>query len=174
VYADPWIRLRRDEIERRGGTRGTYAVVERKDFALVIPAENGGFHLVEEFRYPIGRRTWSFPQGGFPHGETGTMEELAALELAQETGFRAKALTLLGALSTAHGMTSQWGHYYLATNLVPGEPDREPEEEDMRQDWVKRADFEDMVRAGRVTDNSTLAAYSLLLMGERRGEVRLD
>jgi len=173
VYADPWIRLRRDEIERRDGGRGTYAVVERADFALVIPAENGGFHLVEEFRYPLGRRGWSFPQGGFPHGEDGTPDELAALELAQETGLRAGKLTSLGYLSTAHGMASQYGYYYLATELAPGSPDREPEEQDMRQAWVDRAEFEAMIRDGRIVDDSTLAAYALLMIAERRGEVRL-
>jgi 8-oxo-dGDP phosphatase len=173
VYSDPWIRLRKDEIERSDGVRGTYAVVEREDFALVIPAENGGFHLVEEYRYPIGRRTWSFPQGGFPHGQTGTPGELAELELAQETGLRAGKLTALGSLSTAHGMTSQWAHYFLATDLVPGSPDREPEEQDMRQDWVGRAVFEEMIRGGRVTDNATLAAYALLMIAERRGDVQL-
>jgi 8-oxo-dGTP pyrophosphatase MutT (NUDIX family) len=173
VYADPWILLRKNEIERGDGARGTYAVVERQDFALVIPAENGGFHLVEEYRYPIKRRSWSFPQGGFPHGETGTMDELAALELAQETGLRAGKLTRLGTLSTAHGMTSQWAHYFLATDLASGPPDREPEEQDMRQAWVPRAEFEEMVRDGRVVDNSTLAAYALLLVAERRGDIEL-
>ena len=63
VYEDDWMRLRRDEIERRDGSRGTYAFVQKPHFALVIPAEDDGFHMVEEYRYPIGRRTWSFPQG---------------------------------------------------------------------------------------------------------------
>ena len=80
VYEDNWMRLRRDDIERRDGVRGTYAFIEKRDFALVIPAERGGFHLVEEYRYPIGRRSWSFPQGGWPHGESGEPEELARLE----------------------------------------------------------------------------------------------
>jgi len=173
VYSDRWIRLRRDEIERTDGSRGTYAVIDRADFALVIPAEKGGFHLVEEFRYPIGRRTWSFPQGGFPHGQTGTLEELAALELAQETGLRAGSLTPLGAASIAHGMCSQFGHYFLATELVPGPPDREPEEQDMRQAWVERAEFEQMVRHGLIVDNSSLSAYALLQIAERRGDIKL-
>src|SRR6266581_746633 len=120
VYEDNWMRLRRDQIERRDGSRGTYAFVQKRDFALVIPAEDGGFHLVEEYRYPIGRRSWSFPQGGFPHEASGTPEELAALELAQETGLRAGKLTQLGRLSTAHGMCSQYGYYFLATSLTPG------------------------------------------------------
>src|ERR1700722_20594016 len=67
VYADQWLTFRRDETERNDGARGTYAFVEKRNFALIIPAENGGFHLVEEYRYPLGRRGWSFPQGGFPH-----------------------------------------------------------------------------------------------------------
>jgi 8-oxo-dGDP phosphatase len=173
VYTDPWIRLRKDDIERSDGSRGTYAVVERANFALIIPAENGGFHLVEEFRYPVRRRSWSFPQGGFPNGTTGTPAELARLELAQETGLRAGRLTHLGALTTAHGMTTQYGEYFLATDLVPGPPDREPEEIGMRQDWVSRGEFEEMTRDGRITDDSTLAGYALLLLAERRGEINL-
>ena len=170
VYQDQWMRLRKDEIERRDGSRGTYAVVDRADFALVIPAENGGFHLVEEYRYPVGRRGWSFPQGGFPAGTSGTPEELAALELAQETGLRAARLTRLGFLHAQHGMSSQGGHYFLATGLTAGPPDREPEEQDMRQEWVPRDQFDEMVRDGRIMDDSTLAAYALLLLAERRGE----
>ena len=38
---------------------------------------------------------------------------------------------------------------------------------------LTRADFEAMTRDGRVVDTSTLAAYALLLMAERRGEVTL-
>jgi 8-oxo-dGTP pyrophosphatase MutT (NUDIX family) len=173
VYADPWVRLRRDEIERRDGSKGTYAVIDRADFALVIPAENDGFHLVEEYRYPLGRRGWSFPQGGFPHGECGAPDELAALELAQETGLRAGKLTSLGYLATAHGMASQYGYYFLATELTAGPPDRELEEQDMRYAWVDRAEFEAMTRDGRIVDDSTLAAYALLMIAERRGDVRL-
>jgi 8-oxo-dGTP pyrophosphatase MutT (NUDIX family) len=167
VYQDAWMRLRRDEIERRDGSRGTYAFVEKADFALVIPAENDGFHLVEEYRYPIRRRTWSFPQGGFPHGQAGSPEELARLELAQETGLRAGRLTKLGFLHCAHGITSQGGHFFLATELEPGSPDRESEEQDMRQAWVPRARFEEMIAEGVITDDSTLAAYALLLIQER-------
>ncbi len=39
----------------------------------------------------------------------------------------------------------------------------------MRQEWVPRARFEDMIRDGRITDDSTVAAYALLLMSERMG-----
>jgi 8-oxo-dGDP phosphatase len=173
VYSDNWTRLRRDEIERSDGSRGTYAVVQRDNFALVIPAENGGFHLVEEYRYPLGRRGWSFPQGGFPQGQDGTPEELARAELAQETGLRAGRLARLGTLAVAHGMSNQYGEHWLATELTQGEPDLEPEELGLRCGWVTRAEFEAMIRDARIVDTSTLAAYALLLMAERRGELDL-
>ena len=167
VYEDNWMRLRRDQIERRDGSRGTYAFVQKRDFALVIPAEKDGFHLVEEYRYPIGRRTWSFPQGGFPPGESGEPEDLARLELAQETGLRARELVRLGYLHGSHGTSSQAGHYFLATGLSPGPAEREREEQDMRQAWVSRARFEEMISEGLITDDSTVAAYALLLLRER-------
>ena len=168
VYEDPWLRLRRDEIERRDGSRGTYTFVEKPDYAVVIPAEDDGFHLVEEYRYPIGRRTWSFPQGGWPSGQTGGPAELARLELSQETGLRAGVLARLGFLHCAHGFSSQGGYFFVATELEPGPPEREHEEQDMRQAWLPRARFEEMIGEGLITDASTLAAYALLLMSERR------
>jgi 8-oxo-dGTP pyrophosphatase MutT (NUDIX family) len=174
VYADQWITLRRDETERRDGFRGSYAYVQKRNFALIIPAENGGFHLVEEYRYPLGRRGWSFPQGGFPHDESGTAEELARLELAQETGLRAARLTHLGTVAAAHGMTNQYGEYFLATGLTPGPSDLEPEELDLRHEWVPRDVFEEMISDRRIVDDSTLAAYTLLLLAERRGDIDLS
>jgi 8-oxo-dGTP pyrophosphatase MutT (NUDIX family) len=158
--------LRRDEIERSDGTRGTYAVVEKPDFAVVIPADSGRFCLVEEYRYPVRRRAWAFPQGAFPGRATGDPEDLARLELAQETGLRARELTLLGFLHSSHGTTGQGFHAYLATDLTEGAPDREPEEQDMLHRWVSRDEFKDMIRTGMITDDSTVAAYSLLVLHE--------
>jgi len=174
VYSDQWTVLRRDEIERADGARGAYAVIERADFALVVPAENGGFHLVEEYRYPLQRRGWSFPQGTFPKGQTGTPEELARTELAQETGLRAGKVTRLGRFAIAHGMTSQYGEHWLATDLTQGETDLEPEEIGMRHEWVSRKEFELMISDGRIIDSSTVAAYGLVLLAERRDELKLS
>ena len=37
----------------------------------------------------------------------------------------------------------------------------------MRQAWVPRARFEEMIGEGAITDDSTVAAYALLLLYER-------
>lgn len=169
IYEDSWMALRRDEIERRDGSRGTYAVVDKPDFALVIAMDADRFCLVEEYRYPVQRRTWAFPQGAFPGRDSGDPEDLARLELAQETGLRARDLTLLGYLHSSHGTSGQGFHVYLATGPTPGRPDREPEEQDMRQCWVSRREFKTMILNGTITDDSTVAAYALLLLHEENG-----
>lgn len=166
VYRNPWLSLREDEIERADGSRGIYSVIDSPDFAVVIPMENDGFHLVEQYRYPVQGRYWEFPSGAFPQGVTGTPEELAAAELGQETGFTAGRLEHLGYLHCAKSMTGQGFHVFLATDLTPGETRRELEEQDMRQQWFPRGEVERMIREGVITDDSTLAAYLLLRMRE--------
>ena len=106
-------------------------------------------------------------RAGSRTGRRASPEELARLELAQETGLRARVLVKLGYLHSAHGISSQGGHYFLATGLEPGPPEREAEEQDMRQAWVPRARFEEMISEGAITDDSTVAAYALLLLSER-------
>ncbi|ONH29133.1 hypothetical protein BL253_17095 [Pseudofrankia asymbiotica] len=54
VYENPWMRVREDAIVRTGGVEGIYGVVEKPDFALVIPMDAGGVWLVEQHRYPVG------------------------------------------------------------------------------------------------------------------------
>jgi hypothetical protein len=56
---------------------------------------------------------------------------------------------------------------FLATELTAGVPAREHEEQDMLHSWIPRAGFEAMIRDGQIKDDSTLAAYALLLLYER-------
>lgn len=167
VYRNPWLSLREDQIERMDGSRGIYSVIDRPDFAVIIASENGGFHLVDQYRYPISGRYWEFPQGCFPDWREVEPVELAHRELAEETGLRARSMTNLGHLFGWHGASGQAFNVFLATELEHGAPDREIEEQDMRHRWFSRAEFERMIRDGHIKDNSTLAAYMLLLLHER-------
>jgi 8-oxo-dGTP pyrophosphatase MutT (NUDIX family) len=162
VYRNPWIRVREDGVELADGTTGIYGVVEKPHFGLVVPAERDGFWLVEQFRYPLGRRVWEFPQGTWTAGEGGTAEELARAELEEETGLRAAELRHLGHLDLAPGLMTQEFDVWLATDLTQGPPRREATEADMREEWVSEEELRAMIREGRFTDSPSLAAYTLL------------
>jgi 8-oxo-dGTP pyrophosphatase MutT (NUDIX family) len=165
VYRNAWTRVREDVIELPDGSTGVYGVVERPDFALVLPAAHDGFWLVEQYRYPIARRTWEFPQGTWSHGSDGTPEELARAELAEETGLRAARVDHLGRLDLAPGLMTQRFDVWLATGLTAGPTAREPSEADMRTAFVPEAELRAMIAGGRFTDGPSLAAFSLLLLG---------
>ena len=156
--------LREDDIRRPDGSTGIYAVVDKPTYALVIPRDGDRFHLVEQFRYPLGLRRWEFPQGTAPDREHLDPAALAARELREETGLRADAMTTLGQLDVAAGMSSQRGWVFLATGITEGEHEREHEEQDMHSEWFTRAAVERMIRDGEITDAQSIAGWALFLL----------
>ena len=164
VYRNPWIRVREDDVVRDDGSTGVYGVVEKPHFGLVIPAERDGFWLVEQFRHPVGRRSWEFPQGTWTAGDDGTAEELGRAELAEETGLRAAELRHLGHPDLAPGLSTQEFDIWVATGLTSGPTAREATEADMRTAFFAEAELRTMVRDGRLTDGPSLAGYALLLL----------
>ena len=166
VFENPWMRLRVDRFRRRDGSSGTYGVVDKPDFSIVIAEQHGQLHLVEQFRYPIGRRSWEFPMGNWPSGRSGSMLELAKAELQEETGLTAGEWTLLGNLHEAPGFCSQGFSVYYATDLLAGAHDREDSEVDMVQGSFTRRQLRSMIVDGTIVDGATVAAYGLLLLLE--------
>ena len=166
AYQNAWMTVREDAIERADGTAGVYGVIDKPPSALIVPYEHGGFWLVEQFRYPIGARSWEFPQGTLPDRADTDPESLARMELGQETGLRAGSVARLGWLFHAVGMSSQGCNLFLATDLSrdPDAPPPDPEEDDLVTKWFPRAEVEAMIRQDRVSDGATLAAYAYLLL----------
>ena len=161
VYENPWIRVREDDVVQPDGSESIYGVVELADFAVVVPFDGEAYTLVEQFRYPVGRREWEFPQGGWSHGKSGPPEQLAALELREETGFAAGALTHLGRLYAAYGFSSQAYDVFLAEELVAGEAAREITEADMICEWRSLPDIRAMIGRGEFADAHSVAALAL-------------
>jgi 8-oxo-dGDP phosphatase len=169
VYETRYLRVHEDEIRRPDGSTGIYSYVEKPDYALVIAVENAGFHLTEQFRYPARERSWEFPQGTHPGlAPTADPEGLARAELRQETGITAAELRHLGRLHCAKGLCTQAFDVWVATGLTHGPQELEIEEQDLVHRWVAREEFEEMIRRGDITDDATLAAYTLFSLDERR------
>ena len=162
VFRTLWMTVRDDEVEFADGSTGRYGVVSKDDFVVVLAAERDGFWLVEQFRYPVGSRQWEFPQGGWSAGSSGTQLELAAAELAEETGFRAASWTHLGRLFAAYGYSDQAFDVFLAGELTAGPTRREASEQDMVTRWFPEAEIRAMVREGRFADSDSVAALLLL------------
>ena len=161
IYRTPWMSVREDNVRFPNGSTGIYSVVDKRDFVVILAEQAGGFWLVEQFRYPVGQRTWEFPQGGWPSGASGTPRELAAAELREETGLAAADYTHLGRLYAAYGYSSQSYDVFLATGLTAGDPEREVTEQDMVHRWVPEAEVRRMIATGALRDAHSVAALTL-------------
>jgi 8-oxo-dGTP pyrophosphatase MutT (NUDIX family) len=167
VYRNAWMAVTEHRV-RQNGVPGVFGIVEKADFALVVPcADDGGLWLVDQYRYAVRRRAWEFPQGSWSHGQHGDSEALAVNELREETGFHAEQLRHLGRLHIAYGFCTQACDFYSATCLRAGPADREVTEQDMRQRRVSRSEFVAMIRRGDIVDTATVSAYCLLLLHEQ-------
>ncbi len=167
VYRNRWMTVREDAIRRQDGSSGIYGVVEKPDFALIIPYEDGAFHLVEQYRYPVKGRYLEFPQGTWEEQQDATPETVAMGELQEETGLVAGRMTYLGHLFNAPGYSTQGMHVFLAEALTQGPKHLSPEESDLVVTRVTVEEFEALIMEGRIKDSSTLSAYSLLRMKKR-------
>ena len=86
---------------------------------------------------------------------------LAHTELAEETGLRAGSMRHVGHLYSAYGHSSQGFDVFVAEDLTQGEPQREPTEQGMRTGTVSITELEEMIRAGRLKDGPSVAAWGL-------------
>jgi len=163
AYENRWMRVREDEIRYRDGTTGIYGVVVKSDFAVVAPLDaDGRLHLVEQYRYPIGRRSWEFPQGAWEGKPDADPLELARGELREETGLEAAEIVHVGHLHQACGYATQGYNIYLARGLHRAEARLEATEQDLIARAFPVAEVFGMVENGVIKDAGTVASLGLL------------
>ena len=162
AYANKWLRVREDTVRRADGSEGLYGVVERREFVVVAPWQDGCLTMVEQYRYPIRRRLWELPMGTCEPGALPL--ETARTELREETGLTADRLDFVSTVFQGSGYSDQFGHIFLATGLRPGPPAREASELGMVQRAVPLAELEAMIRDGTLQDAVSLAAIGVLRM----------
>lgn len=149
VYENRWMKVHEDQVQFPDGSNGIYGIVDKEDFALIIPLHaDGRYQLVQQYRYPVGERYWEFPQGSWETKPGTNPERVALAELEEETGYRAKTLTNLGHLFEAYGYSNQGMHVFLATDLEPGQINRDREEQDMVTAAFNQLAITDMILSG--------------------------
>lgn len=166
VYKNRWMTVREDQIERPDGSPGIYSVVDKAPAAMIIPLEgsiqDGHVYLIEQFRYPVGKRFLEFPGGSWEDNPGADPAELARGELQEETGLVPGRIDYVGFLYFAYGISSQGFYLYCAKELTQGEAMPEHTEQDLTVRRTSIRDFEEMCRDGVIKDSASIAAWSLL------------
>jgi ADP-ribose pyrophosphatase len=164
VYQNRWMRVREDAIRRSDGREGVYGVIEKTDFVVIAPIENGIVHLVEQYRYPVQQRYWELPQGSWEDQPGTNPDVLARAELREETGLSAAVMTHVAYLHMAYGYSTQGYHIYLASGFTNGERDLDAEEAGLITRAFTLAEMEQMILDGTIKDATTIATMGLLKM----------
>lgn len=166
AYENRWLKIREDIIKYPNDLDGMFGVVERNEFAVILPLGQDGniktVTLIRQYRYPVGEFMWELPMGMWELKPNATPEMVAAGELEEETGLRAKILIHAGSFYQGAGYSTQKGHVFLATDLTQHSTNREATEQNMTCHTVPLEQFEKMIETGEVTCMVSIAAFCLL------------
>ena len=137
--------------------------------AAVILAETheGEIILVEQDRIPIGRRCLELPGGlvgDDDENEIGNVEEAAARELEEETGYRAAHMQPLGEYYSSPGMVAESFTLVRASGLTRVGEGGGVEGEDIVVHLVPRADVVSFIEQKR-DEGVGIDVRLLLLLG---------
>jgi len=103
-------------------TKGTWEYVSRArgiKAAVILAVDEGHVLLVEQFRVPLGAPCLELPAGLIgDETDNEVMEDAAARELEEETGYRPGRIELVGEFYSSPGMVSESFFFVRAHDLV--------------------------------------------------------
>lgn len=164
-------KVRRDfSADPRDGREHDFYVVEAPDWINVIPVtKSGEVVFIEQYRHGTGEVSLEIPGGMVDPGEEPSAA--AARELAEETGYEAREVVLLGRTRPNPAIQDNWIHTFLARDA---EYRREPLNEGTEQTRVRLVPLErvpSLIEGGEVTHALVVVGFHWLgLRGPARGE----
>lgn len=167
AYANPWIEVLHDEVDRPDGSPGIYGVVHFRNVAVgvVVVDDAGRILLVGQHRYPLDAYSWEIPEGGAALAEPAL--DGAQRELAEETGYEAAEWRELVSFSLSNSVTDERGVVFLATGLRAGIATPDPTE-DLAIRWATPEEVLAEIDAGEIHDILTIVgATRYALEGHR-------
>jgi ADP-ribose pyrophosphatase len=156
-------RVRTDELRYEDGSAHYVDVVEHGgSFAIVANPSPREIVLVRQYRHPARRELWEIPAGTAHSGEDPLAG--AARELAEETGFRAACLRLLGSFFVTPGFCEEMMYLVHASDLSAGEQMLDDDERIAAQIFTE-AEACRMVATGEISDAKTIISVMWMRAG---------
>ncbi|PCF49854.1 NUDIX hydrolase [Staphylococcus delphini] len=117
--------------------------------------------LVKQYRKALEQELLEIPAGKLEPGED--RESAAMRELEEETGYKAKKLTLIGEVYGTPGFSNEKISVYFADDLVEGEVNLD-EDEFVEKVLYSLEDVKKAVEARTIEDAKTFIAFQHLLL----------
>jgi ADP-ribose pyrophosphatase len=136
------------------GRKHARQIVRHPGAVVVLPlVDDHHVCLIENFRVAVDRWLLELPAGTMEPSEPA--ETLAHRELIEETGYRATRMQHVHSFVMSPGILDEKMHFFVASQLTPGEPEREVGEQIVNQiySWDQ---IDGLIRDGRILDAKTL------------------
>jgi ADP-ribose pyrophosphatase len=147
--------VRRDELIEPTGVQTMREVVTHPGSVVVLPVRpDGKIVLVRQYRHATGQYLWELVAGRMEKGEN--PKQGAARELIEETGYRAKKITVFLDIFPTPGFLEERMYLLLAEGLTAGEAEPEEDEKLIVQAY-SRKQLEEMIRIGKMRDAKSIA-----------------
>ncbi|MGI8856428.1 MAG: NUDIX domain-containing protein [Thermomicrobiales bacterium] len=161
-FASPWMRLRQDRLAIAGKGEVTYIYEERADAVGIVPVTRDGIVLlIRQYRYPLDCWCLEIPAGGMRDHPGATAEEVAHIELREETGAVCDAMIPVGFFYVACAARDQRFHVFLALDVVQSAASAHEPTEQIEHCPMPVRDALHLARTGQMPEGQS--ALSLLL-----------
>ena len=158
VYQCSLFRVTEDRaIDRKSRFKIKRSVVRHIGSAVMMAVDaQQRILLVRQYRLPAEKYLWELPAGRLDPGEKPL--QAAKRELAEETGYRARAWKKLVSFWVSPGYVQERMTIFLATDLVKGEA-TPMEDERIETRWFTRRQLAEMIRTGQMQDAKTMLGF---------------
>lgn len=152
---------KRFQIERvfetlPSGKRLERHIVRHPGAVVVLPIiDDNHICMIHTYRVAIDRWHLELPAGTLDKGLP--PEEMARLELLEETGYRASEFLPIHQFAMSPGILDERMHFYVAKGLTSGQAEREPGEQ-IDNRIVSWSDVDRLLRNHEIIDAKTLVA----------------
>ena len=160
IFQNPWWTYKLDEFQIPDGIKGEYNYVFTRGASMIIPiTSEGKIILVNQYRYLCDKESIEFPCGGVKEGKS--YEEMAHIELLEETGFRSNKLKAAAEFNPYNGVTNEICQVFVAKDLVQSKaiPDATEEFELL---YKTVDEIEELIDNNTMWDGMSIAAWRLV------------
>lgn len=155
VYEGKVFGVRRDVIVEPGGMHVTREVVTHPGSVVILPLlPDGRILIIRQYRHATRQFLWELVAGRIEAGEK--PREAAARELIEETGYRAKRLTVFLDMFPTPGFLEERMYMLLAEGLTRGAAHPEPDERITAKAYRPK-ELQEMIRRGKLHDAKSIA-----------------
>lgn len=160
VYENRWFTVNLADVELPDGRHLDHFLIRQRAVALTAAVnKDGAVLLLWRHRFITDSWGWELPAGVVDDDES--VEDAAAREMLEETGWKAGPLHYLVTLEPTNGLSDSLHHVYWTEEAeYVGHP--EDHFESSRREWVPLSQVPELLRKGEIRASNAAAALMLL------------